>query len=185
MDKKIKTIVIINIVILVAIGIIVITNKINNKKLTNIDEIKTDSKFENVVYDNVEEIWDDSVLGILNINKIGLTATVKEGTTSEILKDYIGHVEETSVYDGNVGLAAHNRGSSNSYFARLNELDIGDTIIYKTKFYERTYIVNNIQVIYETDWNLLQNTSENKLTLLTCISNKKEQRLCVQARQIE
>lgn len=57
-------------------------------------------------------------------------------------------------------------------------------LTYKTKFYTRQYKVDNIQVIYETDWSLLQNTEENKITLITCVNNKSEQRLCVQATEI-
>ena len=57
------------------------------------------------------------------MKKYGLNAEVKEGSSNEILKDYIGHIENTSTYDGNVGLAGHNRGNKNSYFARINELE--------------------------------------------------------------
>ena len=166
--------------ILIAI-IIFLFNNYNNRKLANVEDIHTDKEFENITYDKEEDIWDDSVLGVLTIDKIGLNATVKEGTSSNVLLNYIGHIEETSTYDGNIGLASHNRGCKNSYFARLNELKIGDEIQYKTKFYDRTYVVDNIQVIYETDWGLLQSTNENRLTLITCIAGKKEQRLCVQA----
>ena len=155
----------------------------SNNKLVNIEDIKTDKEYENVIYDKQEDVWDDSVLGILIIEKIDLRATVKEGTTKDILLNYIGHIEETSIYDGNVGLASHNRGCENSYFARLNELEIGDTINYKTKFYDRNYIVDSIEVIYETDWSKLQSTEGNRLTLITCISGKRNQRLCVQAIQ--
>lgn len=172
------------IIILLLAGISIFIVNINSKEPVNLEDIKTDSKYENVTYDKEEDIWDDSVLGILTIEKIGLNATVKQGTTDEMLSNYIGHIEETAIYDGNIGLAAHNRGYKNSYFARLNELEIGDTIKYKTKFYERTYIVDNIQVIYETDWSLLQATKENRLTMITCISNHKEQRLCVQATEM-
>ena len=104
------------------------------------------------------------------MKKYGLKAEVKEGSSNEILNEYIGHIENTSTYDGNVGLAGHNRGNKNSYFARLNELENGDIITYKT--------------ILETDWNLLKETDQNKLTLITCIANKKLQRLCVQATEI-
>lgn len=78
----------------------------------------------------------------------------------------------------------HNRGYENSYFARINELEEGDILTYKTKFYTREYRVDNIQTIFDDDWSLLENTKENKLTLITCIANKKNQRLCVQATQI-
>ena len=181
--KKVKIICVIIIVLLVA-GITIFLINNSNKELVNVNDIKTDEKFENVTYDNVENVWDDSVLGILTIEKIGLNATVKEGTLNQTLLEYIGHIEETATYDGNVGLAGHNRGCENSYFARINELEKGDIIKYKTKFYDRTYIVDNIQVIYETDWSLLQGTDENKLTLITCIAGKKEQRLCVQATEM-
>ena len=178
--KKVKIICVIIIILLLSgISIFLINN--NNKELANIQDIQTDDEFENVTYDKVEDIWDDSVLGIITIEKIGLNATVKEGTSSEILLNYIGHIEETATYDGNIGLAGHNRGCENSYFARINELEKGDIIIYKTKFFDRIYIVDNIQVIYETDWTLLESTEENKLSLITCIANKRNQRLCVQA----
>lgn len=125
----------------------------------------------------------DDILGNLIINKINLNAEVKEGSSNEVLKDYIGHIEETAKYDGNVGLAAHNRGNEHSYFARINELELGDEIIYKTKFEERKYKVTNKKEILETDWSLLGNTKQNQLTLITCIKNKVNQRLCVQAIQ--
>lgn len=181
--EKVKIICIVIIVLLLTgISIIFINNK--NNELVNANDIQTDEKFENVTYDVAEDVWDDSVLGILTIEKIGLNATVKEGTSNEVLLNYIGHIEETAIYDGNVGLAGHNRGTENSYFARINELEKGDIIKYKTKFFDRVYVVDNIQVIYETDWNLLKSTEENKLSLITCISNKRNQRLCVQATEM-
>lgn len=180
--KKVKIICVVIIILILAMISIFVIN--NNIKLVNVQDIKTDDQFENITYDNTEDVWDDSVLGILTIEKIGLNATVKEGTTNDVLLNYIGHIEETNTYDGNVGLAGHNRGCKNSYFARINELEIGDIIKYKTKFFDRTYIVDNIQVIYETDWSLLKNTKENKLSLITCVAGKKEQRLCIQTTEM-
>ena len=182
MKKVLIAFLIIIAVLLAGFSIFLINN--NNKELVNVEDIKTDKKFEDVTYDVAENVWDDSVLGILTIEKIGLNATTKEGTSDEILLNYIGHIEETATYDGNVGLAAHNRWYENSYFARINELEKGDIIKYKTKFYDRTYLVDNIQVIYETDWSLLKPTPENKLTLITCIAGRKTQRLCVQATEM-
>ena len=153
-------------------------------ELVNPDEIVTDSKYEDIVYNEEADIIDEDILGILSIEKIQLKASVKDGTDDETLKNYIGHIENTSIYDGNVGLAAHNRGYENSYFARINELEKGDIITYQTKFYTRKYKVDNIQTILETDWSLLENTEQNKLTLITCISNKRVQRLCIQATEV-
>ena len=181
--KKVKIICVIIIILLLAgTSIFLINNK--NKDLASAQDIQTDVEFENITYDKAEDIWDDSVLGIITIDKIGLNATVKEGTSSETLLNYIGHIEETATYDGNIGLAGHNRGCENSYFARISELENGDIITYKTKFYEKQYKVDNIKVILDTDWSLLENTTENKITLITCVANKEKQRLCVQATEI-
>ena len=166
---------------ILALGIYSLTR---NNELTNVKDIATDSKFENITYDKAENILAEDVLGVLTIDKIGLTATVKELSNNSILKEYIGHIEGTATYEGNVGLAAHNRGNKFSFFARINELKGGDILTYKTKFYTREYRVDNIQVIYETDWSLLENTEENKLTLITCVQNKSNQRLCVQATEL-
>lgn len=181
--KKIVIITIICLILITGImGTIYLCN-LYDENLVNPNEIVTDPEFEDVTYDKVEKIGDD-VIGILIIDKIGLKATIKDGSSNMILKDYIGHIENTAIYDGNVGLAAHNRGNKNSYFARINELENGDIITYQTKFFTRNYKVDNIQTILETDWLLLKDTQDNKLTLITCIANKKVQRLCVQATEI-
>ena len=142
--------------------------------------------------DNTEDVeqevteddgFEEDLIGSLKIEKINLNGTVKEGSTNEILRDYIGHIEETAKYDGNVGLAAHNRGNKYSYFARINELEPGDEIVYTTKYGERKYIVDTKKEILETDWSKLEGTTDNRLTLITCIKNKVNQRLCVQAVQ--
>lgn len=149
--------------------------------LVEIEEVKTDENYIDIEYDKEEKIEYENVLGILTIEKINLKATVKEGSTEEILKEYIGHMPETAKYDGNIGLAAHNRANMYSYFARINELEKGDKIEYKTKFYTRTYKVIKKVVIYDTDWSYLQATKDNRITMITCIQNKPNQRLCVQA----
>lgn len=182
MKNKIIIISISFILITGIIGIVYLCN-LYSKNLVDPNEVMTDSKFENVTYDNVENIGND-VIGILTIEKIGLKATIKDGSDEETLKNYIGHIENTSFYDGNVGLAAHNRGYKNSYFARINELENGDIITYQTNFFTRKYKVDNIKTILETDWSLLEETQENKLTLITCIANKRLQRLCVQATEV-
>lgn len=126
----------------------------------------------------------DALIGTLEIKKIDMRGIVKEGSTNDVLEDYIGHIENTPKYDGNVCLAAHNRGNQYSYFSRINELENGDEIIYTTRFGTETYVVNRIQEIDEQDWTLLKNTNENKVTLITCITDKREKRLCVQGTKI-
>ena len=59
----------------------------------------------------------------LEIPKISLCAKISEGTTSKVMDKYIGHFMETSKDNGNVGLAAHNRGYKVNYFANLKKLE--------------------------------------------------------------
>lgn len=92
-------------IILIIVGTVTYYSNNYDSSLVEIEEIKTDSNFENIIYNNQEDIWNEEVLGILTIEKIGLTATVKEGSNNKILKEYIGHIEETAIYDGNIGLA--------------------------------------------------------------------------------
>lgn len=174
MYKKIFVLFVV-LILLISIGGLVAYNQ---KKLKQNDVNVTTIEENNAK----EEIaGDEEILGKLIINKINMQGEIKEGSSPQVLQEYIGHIEDTAVYDGNVGLAAHNRGNSPSYFARINELEIGDEIIYQNKYGERKYKVNHKKDILETDWSMLQETKENKLTLITCIKNRVNQRLCVQA----
>ena len=96
------------------------------------------------------------------------------------MDEYVGHFEETKNDKGNIGLAAHNRGYKVNYFQNLKKLKEGDEIIYKYKNIQRTYIVKTLKIIKDTDWSYLENTNENKITLITCVENEPEYRRCVQ-----
>lgn len=119
-------------------------------------------------------------IGTLSISEIDLSVKVYQGTDSATLKKGVGHFEETSVWDGNVALAAHNRGVNN-YFGQIHTLDIGDTIRLTTKLGSRTYEVFSVSKVSETDRSALASSSENLLTLYTCVRNQSDLRWCVQA----
>ena len=182
MNKKIFVLFIV-LILIVAIGFLFSYDKkvIEQEKQNTSEQLGNTEDVEKEVTE--DDGFEEDLIGSLKIEKINLNGTVKEGSTNEILRDYIGHIEETAKYDGNVGLAAHNRGNKYSYFARINELEPGDEIVYTTKYGERKYIVDTKKEILETDWSNLEGTSDNRLTLITCIKNKVNQRLCVQAVQ--
>lgn len=92
----------------------------------------------------------------------------------------IGHFLNTSKWDGNIGLGAHNRGYPVNYFADIKKLKKGDIIIYKYNGKERQYLVSNIVIIKDTDWSYLEKTEENKITLITCVENEPSYRRCIQ-----
>lgn len=115
----------------------------------------------------------------LEIPSINLYAKIKEGTTKEVMDDYIGHFEETAKFDGNVGLAAHNRGYKNNYFENLKQLAEGEIVIYHYNNNYREYVVEEKAIIKDTNWKWLDETEDNRLTLITCVENEPEYRRCV------
>ena len=95
----------------------------------------------------------------------------------------IGHFEDTSIWNGNVCLAAHNRGA-NSYFGQIHTLDIGDKITLTTKLGTRTYEVVSVSKVSETDRSGLAASNGNMITLYTCVMNQNAYRWCVQAVEV-
>ena len=138
---------------------------------------------ENLTNDNAIILNETNKLNnwYIQIDKIALKAPIQEGTSKEILDDYVGHFEESSKNLGNICLAAHNRGYKNNYFSRLKELQEGDEIKYIYQDIQKTYMVTKHEIIQNTDWSNLEPTEENTITLITCVENEPEYRRCIQA----
>ena len=122
-------------------------------------------------------------LGTLEIPSIGLSVRIYEGTDSNTLAKGAGHFEDTSIWDGNVALAGHNRGVNN-HFGKIHTLELGDEITLTTKLGTRTYEVVSVSKVIETDRSGLAATTENMITLYTCVMNQRDYRWCVKAVEI-
>ena len=121
----------------------------------------------------------------IEIPKINLSAPIAEGTDESTLNTKVGHFLDTPIETGNVGLAAHNRGYEYNFFQNLKKLKKEDKIIYTHDDFKRTYIVDKIEIIENTNWEYLKNSEENKITLITCVENEPKYRRCVQAVEAE
>ncbi|MCQ4866161.1 class D sortase [Pseudoflavonifractor phocaeensis] len=119
-------------------------------------------------------------IGTLKIPAIGLAVKIYEGTGSSPLSKGAGHFTDTSIWDGNVCLAGHNRGVTN-HFGKIHTLDIGDTITLTTKLGTRSYEVISVAQVSETDRSGLAATSDNRVTLYTCVRDQRDLRWCIQA----
>ena len=115
----------------------------------------------------------------LKIPRIFLEAEIAEGTTTEVMNTYIGHFEESAKKEGNICLAAHNRGYPVNYFQNLKLLKKGDKIEYKYQNFKKEYEVTENYIIKDTDWSCMEKTEENEITLITCIENEPEYRRCI------
>ena len=126
------------------------------------------------------QLYPDGSMGRLQIPKLGVDVKVWDGESLDNLKIGVGHFSFTSGWDGNVGIAGHNGGSA-GYFENLSTLNAGDTIIYTTPYGTRTYAVESITVITDTDYSTLDYSSENILSLITCNRGKPTERLSLRA----
>lgn len=147
-------------------------------------EIGDNIDLKNEIQDNNKQelIYCDDEIGKLTIPDILLEdAPIKESTELSTLNQAIGHFTSTSIYSGNVGLASHNGGSNGDFFKNLKDIEIGSEIFYQTKYGTKRYIVQTKKIIEETDFSYLQETVDNRITLITCVAGQKEKRLCVQA----
>ncbi len=125
----------------------------------------------------------DGSIGTLNIPALNISMKVWEGETDKSMDKGLGHYSTTSAWDGNIGLCGHNRGSKYA-IGEIKDLELGDTITYTTIHGTRTYEVILVETISSTDWSYLQSSYDNRITLTTCLANRPEKRICVQAVQI-
>lgn len=121
-------------------------------------------------------------LGTVSAPAIGLNAKIYQGTDNAAMRKGVGHFAETSIWDGNVAFAGHNRGSAN-YFGKIHQLEHGDTIQLTTQLGTRSYSVYSVRKISVDDVSVLNPSHENIVTLVTCVMNQPQYRWCVQARQ--
>lgn len=119
-------------------------------------------------------------LGTLKIPTIDLSVKIYQGTGSGTLAKGAGHFTDTSIWDGTVALAGHNRGVNN-HFGKIHTLELGDKITLTTKLGTRTYQVTSVSKISETDRSAMTPTGENRIVLYTCVMNQSAYRWCVQA----
>lgn len=176
------------IIIFIGILIIVIFSFsliINSKKDYQKLQDYSNNIYENKIHKQENEIESKKNEWYIEIPKIELKAPIASGTEEDTLNEYVGHFENTSMLDGNIGLAAHNRGYKVNYFARVKELEIGDLIYYYYKGINKKYQIDLKEIIKDTNWEFLEPTKEDKLTLITCVEDMPELRRCIQATEVK
>ena len=152
----------------------------NNTNVNNLENNIEENEVNIEEQENIKKQYSNSKWRI-EIPKIGLVAPIKDGTTQDILALAVGHFPESNTYKGNVALAGHN---SYNFFKNIKELKPDNKIIYYTDKGKREYKVVLNKIIQQTDWTYIEDTSDNRVTLITCVENMHEYRRCVQAVEI-
>lgn len=110
-----------NIILIVTIIIFIVLNILTDR-LLSLSNVKLVKATDNI--GESKELKEDIRRTIINeedcwtieIQAINLKADIAEGTTEEVMDKYVGHFENTEFWNGNVGLAAHNRRISRKLF---------------------------------------------------------------------
>lgn len=150
-----------------------------------IDTGNGDSSGQDVGYTAVTSdlYYSGGYLASLKIPSIGVNVKVYEGTGTTPLAKGAGHFTDTSIWDGNVCIAAHNRGT-HAQFGKIHTLSAGDRVTLTTKLGTRTYEVTSVSKILETDTSGLTATTGNQITLYTCVADQPAYRWMVRAVEI-
>lgn len=110
-------------------------------------------------------------IGTIKIDKIGVYLPVAEGDDLATLKFSLGHMPDTAALGtvGNAVVAGHRSHSFGTFFNRLDEVAIGDTIEVSSKSGNYVYEVYETKVVEPDDLSVLRGSSNHRvLTLITC-----------------
>jgi len=107
-----------------------------------------------------------SVLGRIEIPRVGVSALVLEGVTGSTLRRGVGHINGTPLprLPGNLGLAGHR----DTVFRGLKDIRKGDPVTLDTLDGTYHYVVDWAQVVDPDDIGVLAVSNRPELTLVTC-----------------
>lgn len=158
---------------------------IENSNITNNEESKEEKNIEETETEKQEKMEEIPYEWGISIPTINLKAQISEGTTKEVMDKYVGHFVDTGVIKGNICLGAHNRGYPVNYFENIKSLNKNDLIFYKKENKTYCFKIEIVTVIRDTDWTYLEETEDNRITLITCVENEPDYRRCVQAIEVK
>jgi len=136
-----------------------------------LEEDREESEVEGDLEETIIIKQRPKAVAILEIDKIDIKLPVAEGVDLATLKFALGHMPKTASLGsvGNAVVAGHRSHSFGTYFNRLNEVAIGDTIKVTTGGQTYTYEVYETLIVEPDDLSVLRGSSSHKvITLITC-----------------
>ena len=115
----------------------------------------------------------DGTMGYIEIPKINVNLPIFNGTSEEVLKRGVGHIETTPLPIGGEGnhsvLSAHRGLPSAKLFTDLDKLEVDDVFMIKMLTEILVYKIDQITVVEPTDTQYLQaEDGQDYITLITC-----------------
>lgn len=105
-------------------------------------------------------------LGKIEISRIGIEAMIVEGIDERTLRRAVGHIPGTPLpgQGGNAALAGHR----DTFFRGLRNVRHNDEINLTTRSGSSRYLVDTIQIVSPEDTQVLNDSTNTILTLVTC-----------------
>jgi sortase A len=113
-----------------------------------------------------DQVRSGSLIGRIEIPRLGLSDVVMEGTDAETLRRAVGHIAETPLpgQPGNTAISGHR----DTFFRPLRKIQRNDLITLTTLQGEYVYRVVSTSVVEPSDVSVLNSNGGEELTLITC-----------------
>ena len=109
---------------------------------------------------------EDGLIGRMQVDRLGVSVVVMEGTSNKTLRRAVGHIAGTALpgRTGNVGIAGHR----DTFFRPLRNIHSNDVITLTTRSGEYRYRVVSTKVVKPDNVGVLNSDGNEVLTLVTC-----------------
>ena len=125
--------------------------------------------------------FEEGVIGIIEIESIGIKYPIIEGSDQDALSRGIGHLTETAMIgeNGNCVLCGHNGSRRGEFFTQLHQVNVGALVrITDDKGDIHTYKVENTRIVGPRDNSVKDTDGTEKLTLFTCTRDGSMRYVC-------
>lgn len=128
---------------------------------------------ENSDYYNILNIGNDNIIGYIKIPKINVSLPIYHGTSEDVLKRGVGHLQNTSFPIGGEGthavLSGHTGLSSAKLFTDLDKLKEGELFFIEVLGEKLAYKIDQIKIVEPSETSdLVIKSGEDYVTLVTC-----------------
>ncbi len=182
-------------IILIIVGLALIVSIVYKKIETSRKQKELQNILEQVISEDPEDgsegkqeisINGYEPVALIEIPSINLSQGLVEGITDDILQYYLGHFE-TSVKPGekgNFAVAGHRVSDYSEAFVNLYKVEAEDEVIVKANKKEYIYKVTENFIVDPSRVDVLDNTDDATITLITCTVGAKE-RVVVKGKLVE
>lgn len=181
--------------ILIIVGLAIIASIVYKKIETSNKQKELQNILEQVINEDKNELTEEEEeklingykpIALIEIPSISLSQGLVEGISDDVLQYYLGHFENSANPGevGNFAVAGHRVSDYSEAFVNLYKVEIGDKINVKANKKEYIYEVTENYIVSPDRVDVLNNTEDATITLVTCTVGAKE-RVIVKGKLIE